>query len=530
MVDLGHLRALLKAEQLSLFGAGRMRVTGAGGSQRPTPPASPWIRVAPFTRKGGVPVKGHLRRHVPSQGDVYAPVHQPEPPSSPPEPIPFASPDDVDDRLARDSHRGTSWDPERRAVQERASYAADLNQFYATAMGLAKTDDERAIVQAAAEAARVRYRSAFHARLGAMSNTTSWMITGPSGRNNRREQKRSDTADRRTGELLEVLPGALERIRKKLKAHRVEAAGGELAVAEAKLVHMKDQQERMKATNAIVRRKWTDEQKRAELGKVWTSPELIDTLMRQAMTPDVRMGDKVIPGRVVPPFEQWQLTNNNTNIKRQEARVAELRTRERVRDELEAATGDTSSSHEFQGSPEFPYPGTVEIDHKDQRIRLTFDKRLPREAYEAIAHRTGFKWSRKNEAFQHVLGTTGMATTKRITGLVDLPDLQAAPAPRGAWGDMLDHVQSWTPLGGGMDAAPMGVQRDRGAVGALSAWTVKRGDEYAVVWTSGGFLHGPGGVRRSSFPNPADAIMDHEAVQAVAQWGSRDDAIRELTT
>ena len=78
---------MMLAEQLGLFGH-RAPIPGGpmfGGRARPAAPAAPapthapWIRVGPFTRKGGIAVRAHFRKYIPGEGDTYAPVHQPEP-------------------------------------------------------------------------------------------------------------------------------------------------------------------------------------------------------------------------------------------------------------------------------------------------------------------------------------------------------------------------------------------------------------------------------------------------------------------
>lgn len=355
-------------------------------------------------------------------------------------PISFASPDEIDDTLAARSHQNTSFSPERRAEQEKASYVAEVNDFYATAMRMAHTPEEKRMVLAHATYVRGKYRDAYHARLSAMANTSSWMVTGPAGRNARREQKRSETADRRTGELLEILPEGLARIGAKLKAHRIEVAGGAAAVEEAKLAQLQRNHELMRGANAIWR------SKKPEAAKLEAMAALF------SMTPDEPAITRLLTNKTtydnkaLPPFEAFKLTNNNANIKRVAARVQELRGKESARDALEAETGDTESSHPFTGTLEFPYSGTVTYDHADQRIRLAFDQRLPREAYDAIARRTGFNWSRKHNAFSHVMGSTGAATAKRITGADLRPMAKAVGADEEMAPELGKVSPGWTAL------------------------------------------------------------------------------------
>jgi hypothetical protein len=97
-------------------------------------------------------------------------------------------------------------------------------------------------------------------------------------------------------------------------------------------------------------------------------------------------------------------------------------------------------------------------------------------------------------------------------------------------GDLLDFVRCWCPIGDRISVASTGHQRDRGACGHLDAWVARRGQRYAVVWVdvSTGLLTGARGNRVSSFGRGPDAILDHEAISAIATWISRAEAIAEL--
>jgi hypothetical protein len=97
--------------------------------------------------------------------------------------------------------------------------------------------------------------------------------------------------------------------------------------------------------------------------------------------------------------------------------------------------------------------------------------------------------------------------------------------------DLFGWVACWVPLSGRLEVAALGVQRDRGAAGTLDAWVVRQGPRshrrWAIVWVgSGGHLHGGRGVRQAS--NPRDPMVDHEAIAAVAGWGSRRAALAEV--
>lgn len=128
-----------------------------------------------------------------------------------------AKPSDVSCQLAYDAHRGTSFVPEKRALQEQAGYVDHIQAVHDNAERLAATDAQRAILDAEVERYRVGYLRRLTALLSAESRIVSSMIAGPSNFPVERMRKRGATADKRRAELLfDAIPAP--EIRERLKS------------------------------------------------------------------------------------------------------------------------------------------------------------------------------------------------------------------------------------------------------------------------------------------------------------------------
>lgn len=312
--------------------------------------------------------------------------------------MPFATPDEIPREVAARSHAGTSWDPERRAEQARQEYAARLNQAYDQAMATAKTPAQQEAARAALEDLRTRYRQAYVAYLAAHGNVTSWMITGRSGRNARREEKRSDTADRRMQEAEETWERGIKRVGQAIAAARVADAGGPAAMDRAKLDNLRKLQETMKAANRIVRSAASDEDKVARIAALGMK----ESTARQLLEPD-------FAGR--KGFPDYAMTNNLATIKRLEAKVA-----------AEAAPREAASEIEIPGGI------TVARNTDLDRLQLFFPGK-PDEATRAQLKARGFHWSPREGAWQRQLTPAAVAAAEAVLGAkLDRP---AAPAPGG---------------------------------------------------------------------------------------------------
>ena len=152
----------------------------------------------------------------------------------------------------------------------------------------------------------------------------------------------------------------------------------------AKLQKMEDDQTLMKAANRIVRaKKKTDQEKVAALGELGIG----ETAAAKLLEPDFggRLG-----------FPGYMLTNNNANIKRVKARIAEL--------EVSQDRTDVEETHEG-----FVY----REDTGENRVMFEFDGK-PKEEVRTVLKSHGFKWSPSRMAWIRKLNGNGMWAGKKV--------------------------------------------------------------------------------------------------------------------
>lgn len=229
-----------------------------------------------------------------------------------------ATPDfsaDIPLELAIRAHSGTSHSPERRGESEVRGYAqtlsADLAEFTALA--------EKHGTAAALDELFPKYRDGFKrctlAHLAAKSRCLSTMIAGGSNFPVRRAEKANATEHRRLDELLNCRALWRKRILKAITpntggpimsgdADAVERLKGEIQQAEAK-------QARMKESNAAIR-------KHRKAGRVAQVAALVALGFSEALAAKLLEPDSC--GRI--GFADFELTNNNANIRRMKQRLA----------------------------------------------------------------------------------------------------------------------------------------------------------------------------------------------------------------
>lgn len=162
-----------------------------------------------------------------------------------------------------------------------------------------------------------------------------------------------------------------------------------IAKLEAKLDDMQKYQELMKAANKIIRKKLTDDQKVEQLKQLG----LGEANSKQLLKPDFakRIG-----------FADYQLQNNNANIRRVKQRIQELK------DKLVRAC---EAPVENQGYPELGL--TVVYNREIDRLQLVFDSK-PSESIRNILKSNGFRWSPSESAWQRQLNNSSEYLVQRI--------------------------------------------------------------------------------------------------------------------
>jgi hypothetical protein len=171
---------------------------------------------------------------------------------------------------ALESARFNSMHPERFAESIAREFDAHLEAVRAE-LHAASPDAEKTGAEFAAY--RAGYEQRFRAWLAARSRTASAMVTGPSKFPSRRNAKRLDTERRRSEELTEWSARARKVAVKHLTPPRDPVADAE---------KLERQLELMKAANAIIHRKLTDEQRVAAMVEAGLS----EKVARMVLEPD----------------------------------------------------------------------------------------------------------------------------------------------------------------------------------------------------------------------------------------------------
>jgi hypothetical protein len=318
------------------------------------------------------------------------------------------APSDIREDTARTAYSGISFREEIRGVQVRADFATSLNADVRTTLKAAQGIPEAQ--QAALDVwreAKPRIVSAFVAYLSAKGRTTSWVITGRSGRDARREQKKMDTERNRYEDFKKLVARVMKDASDVAASAVVAARGGPKAVADQELDALLAEQARMKEANKIARStKLTPEEKIAKLGELGIRP----TLARELVSPPYAY--------MKQGYQSYSMTSINEKIKRRKAKIEEEAAREAKA--VQATAGELPTEWKFDGTKgDIPVSGTVYYDYDDDRLRIVFDERLTREDFQAMKSR-GFRWARTYGAFSRHLRESGVYAARAVTGL-DLP-------------------------------------------------------------------------------------------------------------
>ena len=274
--------------------------------------------------------------------------------------------------LARRAYMGTSFDPDGRARRTIEQHSNELkNDLEAVA-------DKGGDI----EAYRQRYESLFCAWLSAMSRCISTMIAGPAKFPVRRAQKANQSEQKRWEEFSGFRTAYFERLAKRERAEARKAADPIAELAD-KINAAETLQKTMVAANKVIR-------KGGDIKAGLLAIGLSEGVAAELMQPDCM-------GRI--GFPSYQLTNNNANIKRMKARLAELQAK---------AQGETQ---------EIERPDGVKIvaNKEADRLQLFFQGKPDSETIGKLK-RAAFKWSPSNGCWQRPLTGNAVAAAKNLLG------------------------------------------------------------------------------------------------------------------
>lgn len=287
--------------------------------------------------------------------------------------------------------------------EEMAKRAKEMNSFFDYVPGSA-TADYKALVDNAAHLAKKqkeRVDPMYHAKIDGLLDTyarkladnlndsyriaascPSVLIAGPANFPVRKKEKQNAASDRNMEEFRDV-QGLLDKIRSVGMGGISSDDPNALEKLKAKLASLERLQETMKAANAYYRKHKT----------VDGCPDLTD---QQIAAIKADMGNSWRANPV--PFESYELTNNNANIRRIRERVEQLE---------KAQTEPAPDGWTFDG-------GEVVMNKAENRVQIIFDGK-PDADIRTKLKGAGFRWAPSQNAWQRQLTENGIRAAKEIT-------------------------------------------------------------------------------------------------------------------
>lgn len=221
-----------------------------------------------------------------------------------------------------------------------------------------------------------------NSRIGCMC--PSLMISGGSNFPVQKKRKQVAALEKNEKEYREIM-GLQEKMRSVGTGGISSDDPNALEKLKERVEKLKKHQELMKAANAAIRLKNTEEGDR-RLAELSFTPKEIEMLR----TPDYC-------GRVGYP--SFELSNNNANIRRLEDRIKELEKRQ---------TEEAPEGWTFEG-------GEVVINTELNRVQIIFDGK-PDEEMRAKLRHNAFKWAPSQGAWQRQYTRNALYAAKEVTG------------------------------------------------------------------------------------------------------------------
>lgn len=300
--------------------------------------------------------------------------------------------------IAYHAHGNTSWTPEVRYLQEEQGYVEHLSAVWAEIASAPNAAEEFARYAAG-------YRERKVAQLNAASRCLSWAITGPAKFPTRRAARAIDSERKRSEELQEWVERAQKAMKRNLGLIPGKYDGTTIysddenaaEKLEARIAALEHEQERMKAANAIIRKRGMTDA--AKIEELQTKVGLSDRAAHELLQPDF-MGRVGFPG--------WALQNNNANIHRLRGRLEQVRrTQELVESrKVERESGEADDGIVFNG-------GRIIDNVEANRVQILFDAKPSAEIRSALKH-AGFRWAPSNAAWQAFRNPRSIDQAKRI--------------------------------------------------------------------------------------------------------------------
>ncbi len=302
---------------------------------------------------------------------------------------------DLDPRKGYDAYRNMSMSPERRANSDIEGYVQAVNGFYGEMGNLAKTEQQRAVLDSAIQEYRRRYIGHMNAMWAASSRTVSSMVTGGSNFPVARNRKRLDTYDRRVKEFLEWEGRAKASIRQEISDARPDEVKAEDA--------WKTVEKQVLSIAA--------DSKAAQDGDFLYDLSLFKNNFYNRMLTLARSGNVSLVDRML---ERLKTVHEDFGAKKpvftDRHKIWKLGDIARANSQRSAANleADDTVIATYDGA-------TITNSPADERVRIEFDERVSREVATDLK-KEGWRWSPKNTAWQRKNTPNAERSAKRIVG------------------------------------------------------------------------------------------------------------------
>lgn len=279
------------------------------------------------------------------------------------------------EQAARNAHRNTSFDPEKRGANMISGYSEELSEDIADLKQCEHVTEEQIADYVS------RYERFFSSYLHAKSNTFSVMITGAGNFPTRRHEKANRSEQRHYEIFREWRQRAKKAIVRKIQP--VKTYLSELDRYKAELTEVKARHEKtLKGNKVISKAKKTGE-------------DITEYLIKEFNVSSGMMD-------LTKKFG-FNTVNSNATIKRIEQRIKEMELKEKRREEKPV------TNYTFDG-------GEMIINYEVDRIQIIFSTRPTSQELTAWKSKglNSFNWSPSNNAWQRKITANALWSVKHI--------------------------------------------------------------------------------------------------------------------
>lgn len=322
-------------------------------------------------------------------------------------------PEDIDFNLARRAFQGTSFVPEdhARAVQE--DYVRHMEDLYRKLEPLAKTPEQRAILEEEIERYRQNYIGRLHEWLRVHAQLISPMISGPARFPVERQRRLNERERRVVEEFLEWQKRAQDAIRRRLLEARTPDQ-----VVDDEFERLKREIDRV----AVVLREIDEE------NAPWDRQAFVNSLAGRIRR-SADSGNIEAVQRALDYIRQVQ-ANMRKPIFTERNSIWTVVDQAKARQQAAASRPGTETIAEFQGV-------RIVRNNELDRVQIFFDSQ-PQQNVRQELRAAGWRWSPSNQAWQRKLTYNAERSAKEIIGRHFQPvaessmnvDKTTPPAPR----------------------------------------------------------------------------------------------------